>query len=680
MRRNFLSALMIASALVVFTTAASAQTPVGNGAQFQVNTYGTSDQDFTSVAVQPNGDFVVVWESPGEYMMDTSGGSIQAQRYASDGTALGNQVQVNTYTTNTQSRPDVAVDSEGDFVVVWESFEADNGDSDFASIQGQLFASDGSTVNAQFLVNTYTSGSQLSPSVAMQPGGAFVVAWDTPKSDVKPSSTSVVAQRFNSDGTTNGDLIQVNSYVTQRQQIPSVAIWSNGDFVIAWESFGSAGDDSSSYSIQAQRFTSDGMANGGEFQVNTYTQGSQRGVSVAVNETGEFVIVWSSYGSSGTDTSTSSVQAQRYNSDGTANGAEFQVNTYTSGYQKDPAVALEADGEFYIVWASAESDNGDDSSSSIQGKRYGSDGGQIGQEFLVNTYTTNDQSKPAIAHAIDGEFIVTWQSNGSGAGDNNGLSAQGQQMQLSATVGDRVWLDSDLDGIQDMGEDGVAGVRVNIYEDGGPMIAFTDTDAMGNFSFADQTGDVYLEFELPMDSAFTQPDVGADDSVDSDAAEGNGQTITFTVIPGVLNDTWDAGLATGIGDRAWYDTDADGIQEGHEPGLANVTVELFTDGDVLTDTTTTDSDGNYGFGAPTPGNYYVRFTLPAGLEFSLTGQTDDANDSDADPMTGNTEVFAFTAGELVRTWDAGMRTPPFFADDFEGGDTTSWTETIGGTR
>jgi hypothetical protein len=85
-----------------------------------------------------------------------------------------------------------------------------------------------------------------------------------------------------------------------------------GDFVVVWESFGSDGGDTSNTSIQGQRYDASGSPLGGQFQVNTYTTSGQRYASVASNETGDFVVVWHSYGSDGGDTSGYSIQGQRH--------------------------------------------------------------------------------------------------------------------------------------------------------------------------------------------------------------------------------------------------------------------------------------------------------------------------------------------------------------------------------
>jgi len=134
-----------------------------------------------------------------------------------------------------------------------------------------------------------------------------------------------------------------------------------------WDSNSSSGTDTSYRSIQGQRYASDGSTRGAEFQVNTYTTSDQEYPSVATDVDGDFVVVWHSFGSSGTDASLHSIQGQRYLSEGTALGAEFQVNSYTTNSQRTPSVAAEADGSFVVAWASGQPFASD---SSIQAQRY----------------------------------------------------------------------------------------------------------------------------------------------------------------------------------------------------------------------------------------------------------------------------------------------------------------------
>ncbi|MEZ4581015.1 MAG: SdrD B-like domain-containing protein [Caldilineaceae bacterium] len=52
-----------------------------------------------------------------------------------------------------------------------------------------------------------------------------------------------------------------------------------------------------------------------------------------------------------------------------------------------------------------------------------------------------------------------------------------------AAIGDRVWLDMDRNGIQDMGEPGMADVPVTLRDGAGNMVAATTTGADGLYGF-----------------------------------------------------------------------------------------------------------------------------------------------------------------------------------------------------
>jgi hypothetical protein len=103
---------------------------------------------------------------------------------------------------------------------------------------------------------------------------------------------------------------------------------ASGDFVVAWESFDQV-SSSSRYDIYAQRYATDGAPLGSNFLVNTYTSGEQEHPSVAMDATGDFVVAWKSYGQSGSPSSLVDVYAERYAADGIAQGTNFLVPPLT---------------------------------------------------------------------------------------------------------------------------------------------------------------------------------------------------------------------------------------------------------------------------------------------------------------------------------------------------------------
>lgn len=392
-----------------------------NGPEFQINSYTTSSQYSPDVAADAAGNFVVVWTSLGSSGTDSWYSSIQGRRFRSDGTPLGAQFQVNTYTTQAQRQPAVATDAQGNFVVVWRSYGA-VADASGSSVQGQRFAANGTPLGGQFQVNSYTTSYQDYPAVAADALGNFVVAWESGAADNGDSSgVSVQAQRYGVSGAAQGGQFLVNSYTTGHQRNPDVATDGLGNFLIAWHSFGSTGGDLSTTSAQARRYTASGAPLGVPFQVNSYTTNSQNLPAVGADALGNFVVVWESDGSAGGDTSGLSVQARRFDSGGVAAGGDFQVNGFTTDWQRIVDVALDARGGFVVAWESFAA-AGDTSNRSVHARRYLANGTPREAEFQVNTYTTNYQDRPAVASDAQGNFIVVWQSLGSSGPDTDAQS------------------------------------------------------------------------------------------------------------------------------------------------------------------------------------------------------------------------------------------------------------------
>jgi len=254
------------------------------GAEFRVNFHTTGNQSSPSVAMEADGDFVITWDSQGQ---DGEVQGIYAQRYNADGTSKGGgEFQVNSYTTNSQSTPNVAMDSDGDFVIVWDSYGQDGNSG---GIYAQRYSFNGSKQGTEFRVNSFTTNWQNVPEVAMNADGDFVVTWRSFGQD--GNNHGIIARRYNSAGTAQGTEIRVNSYTTGSQSSPKVAINTDGDFVITWDSYG---QDGSGGGVYAQRYNAVGTPEGTEFRVNSFTTNSQSFAAVAMNAQGDFVVTWDS--------------------------------------------------------------------------------------------------------------------------------------------------------------------------------------------------------------------------------------------------------------------------------------------------------------------------------------------------------------------------------------------------
>ncbi|WP_299159971.1 SdrD B-like domain-containing protein, partial [Accumulibacter sp.] len=233
-----------------------------------------------------------------------------------------------------------------------------------------------------------------------------------------------------------------------------------------------------------------------------------------------------------------------------------------------------------------------------------------------------------------------------------------------ASLGDRVWEDSNGDGQQNNGESGIPDATVKLYtcvnNAPGVLVGETTTDAQGNYSFTNlQPGEYIVEFITPNGFERTTANVGADAS-DSDAGTG-GLSGCYELSPGENEDTVDAGFykPAAIGDRVWSDLDGDGQQDAGEPGVAGVTVELYAcdangqpTGSALA-SATTDGSGNYSFTGLKPGDYAVKFITPTGYTLTSANVGADGSDSDAG-VGGLSGCYNLESGETDNTVDAGL--------------------------
>jgi hypothetical protein len=365
-----------------------------------------------------NDGFVVTWES---YYQDGFRDGVYGQLYDGNGGRVGREFQVNTYTYYEQSSPSVTALKDG-FVVTWTSGDSqdsmDGQDGSGHGVYGQLYDVNGGRVGTEFQVNTYTSGSQWGPSVTALNDG-FVVTWSSDGQD--GSEAGVYGQLYNGNGGRVGTEFQVNTYTSGFRGYPSVTALNDG-FVVTWSS---DGQDGSKYGVYGQLYDANGVRVGTEFQVNTYTDGYQGGPSVAALNDG-FVVTWQSgdWSSDGQDGSQAGVYGQLYDGNGGRVGTEFQVNTYTDGSQGSPSVAALNDG-FVVTWQSGDwsSDAQDGSQAGVYGQLYDGNGGRVGTEFQVNTYTEDDQWGPSVTALNDG-FVVTWMSSYQDDGSYNSIYAK----------------------------------------------------------------------------------------------------------------------------------------------------------------------------------------------------------------------------------------------------------------
>lgn len=238
-------------------------------------------------------------------------------------------------------------------------------------------------------------------------------------------------------------------------------------------------------------------------------------------------------------------------------------------------------------------------------------------------------------------------------------------------IGNQVFEDANMNGLLDGGEAGISGLTVLLYDatDLSSAIASTTTGAGGFYLFnAPALSGYVVQFSGPSGYTGSLQGSGASAGIngDSDANAATGFTDVFTVDPGGVDFTVDAGFfepiippdEVTISSQVWDDANANGMFDPGEMGIDGVTVLLYDalDLTIPIGSTVTSGGGIYLFNAPALSGYVIQFISPAGYNSTSQGTGASAgmdSDSDANPVTGFTDVFTVDAGSIDNTIDAG---------------------------
>ena len=363
--------------------------------------------------------------------------------------------QVNTYTDYGQVRPLVA--SVGDeYIVVWEHETVfhPGPDGAFGSTQAQRYDSAGCAIGDEFTVNTVTQGDELPSSVAMSSNGSFVVAWTHALYPQYPGlyPSSIRIQRFDSAGMPAGG----EQVVKEDEEDGKLAIDDVGDFIVAWEV---------DTGIAAQRFDSAGTAQAGELEI---VVDDLWGFELAKAGDGSFVVVWGDR----LNNTNCNIVGQRFDAFGGLLDPPFQVNTTTVGCGEDPVVEYLADDGFVIVWHRYPGYG-----KQVLGQTFDSGGQATGAEFEVHADGTDFQRSPRVAaDPTTGGFVVSWtrqESNSSVDGIKRVLArrfdaiGQAQASEFEVTPAGVTY-------------DNITGNDIAIGDDGALFVVWNRTDSLGS--------------------------------------------------------------------------------------------------------------------------------------------------------------------------------------------------------
>jgi hypothetical protein len=419
------------------------------GDEMQVNTYTSSTQQYPDITTLDDGKVVVTWSSNAQ---DKSGWGVYQQTFSADGEPIGSETQVNTYTSSDQYDSAITNLSDGGYFITWRSYQGTH------DIYGQRYDANGAKVGDETLLNSNTAGHQYEPEITLLDDGGYVIVWQ---------DGDIHAQRFDADGNSVGDQFTVNDYTASTQDKPVVQATADGGYVIAWQT---SGKDGSGYAIAAKQFGANNEAVTEEMTINDVTASEQQLPTIARTTDG-YVIGWQSKDADGKW----DIEAKRFDLDGRAVEAReatvsdqedgFLVNTTTGDSQQNSTVTQLEDGGYVIAW---QSKNQDGDNWGVYLQRYDENGNRVGEESRVNTQTSGDQSYPDIVGLKDGGYVVTWRDLTNNQEDTSGWGVFAQRFDKEGeSVGNETLVNTYTTGEQ---RDG----KVTALEDGGYVVTWMD--------------------------------------------------------------------------------------------------------------------------------------------------------------------------------------------------------------
>ncbi len=370
--------------------------PAGN--EQLVNSYLPGDQSFPCIAADSAGNCVVAWVSDSQ---DDGLPGIFARRCSPDGIPVSQEFQVNTLGGDEgegapHDHPAAALGGNGRLVFAWVNFWEDPVNG---SVYARIYNNAGFPLGPEFMVNQYGPDFQGEPAVAMDGQGNIVFVWQSWEQD--GDAFGIYARLYDPTGIPLGPEFRVNTFIQDNQMHPALAVESSGNFVVVWSSYDQDGDKTG---VFARGFDHNGLPLGGEFQVNQTASGWQDHPDISADSMGDFVVCW--HGQSAT-MEDYDIFARTLDRTGQLIGPEFKVNSTTEDWQVYPSVASDTQGNFCVAWQSRGQD-GD--SYGIFSRLFDVNGQPLGPEVQINTSTQSRQERPDVAMASARNFTTTWQS------------------------------------------------------------------------------------------------------------------------------------------------------------------------------------------------------------------------------------------------------------------------------
>ena len=290
-------------------------------AAFVVNDTIAGDREFASVASDANGNFVIVWT-------DTTTDRVFGKRFANDGSVTQSEFLID----NQAQGATVAMNDSGQFVVAWEET------NHTWHVKAQTYDASGAVLQTAFVVNSDDWVDVSDASVDMNSAGDFAVSWTRDES----YDNIYVASFDINGGRIYADDIKVADFSLVPTSFSDVSINDLGDVAVSY-----TGGGIGSTSANVQLVNSDGSYGNLHSLVNDTNSGDQTNTSINLEDNGDFLVVWEGNGLGDKD----GIHGKVYNASLDQFTAEVTSNTYTTGVQSNASFAINDAGDFVLVFS-----------------------------------------------------------------------------------------------------------------------------------------------------------------------------------------------------------------------------------------------------------------------------------------------------------------------------------------
>jgi len=345
---------------------------------------------------------------------------------------------VETSTLDPTFAEDAAIGQDGDFVVSWSKRVTEY------QVYARGFSASTSPLGASFPVNPDTNPSRRGGSMARDASGRYIIVWSENELDIW-------GQRWNSDGTPIGDHFQINTATPDSSSNPIVACDPSGAFVVAWTI---VSPDTDGGDAVVRRFDPNGVPLGNEFRVHEHSPDSQTATGIAAS-TSNFIVAWHIVGSP------THALGRLFDAAGAPVTGDFHFNTSPLGAIGGfPDVAMNAAGDFVVVWADFQA---------VRGRRFAADGQPFGDDFPIQPGTMVGPDSPRVTSDSAGNFLATWHEKPPAA---SSYDIYGRFYSMNGNTASDAFL------VNELTADDQLGAWPSLADNGSFVVAFT-TGALG---------------------------------------------------------------------------------------------------------------------------------------------------------------------------------------------------------